>query len=108
MRWLQGVTFGEKYVGGGFERGFEILTRTSAKGNKLRHVFNKNFEKEESKDTVRFRGVTLSPSGSRVDEDAGRSRFFVLGVKRVCIMLNICTLSSLKCHPQSSPLKLIP
>jgi len=48
----------------------------------LRHIFNKNFEKEEGKDTVRFRGVILSPSGSRVDEDAGRSRFFILGVKQ--------------------------
>ena len=88
--------------------GCEILTGTSARGNKLRHIFNKNFEKEEGKDMVLFRGVRLSPSGSRVDEDAGTSRFFILGVKRVCIMLNICTLSSLKCHPQSSPLKLIP
>lgn len=102
------MTFGEKYVEGGCERGFEILTRTSARGYKLRHIFNKNFEKEVGKDTVRFRGVSLSPSGSQVDEDAGRSRFSVLGVKRLCIMLNICTLSSLTCHPQSSPLKLIP
>jgi hypothetical protein len=47
-----GVAFGENMEEGGTERvGREVLRRTSARGNKLRHVFNKNSKQEERKDT---------------------------------------------------------
>jgi hypothetical protein len=98
-----------EYGRGWYGKGREILTRTSARGNKLRHIFNKNSKQQEGKDAERFRRVGLSPSCSQIDEDTSANRFFIslckAGLYNVEYLFLIIT--QVKCHPQSSLLKLI-